>query len=64
MAKWLNTPVIAEGVETVEIADYMKSIGCNYIQGYLYSKAVSEEADYIEMLGQLIMNRLHPDSFS
>ena len=52
MAKWLNTPVIAEGVETMEIADYMRSIGCNYIQGYLYSKPI-EEAAYIEMLGQL-----------
>ena len=29
MAKWLNTPVIAEGVETAEQADYMLSIGCS-----------------------------------
>ena len=47
MAKWLDTPVIAEGVETVELADYLKSIGCNYIQGYLYSKPL-EENDFIE----------------
>lgn len=38
MAKWLNTPVIAEGVETFEQADYMLSIGCEIIQGYCYSK--------------------------
>ncbi len=38
MAKWLNTPVIAEGVETREQADYMLSIGCEYIQGFYYSK--------------------------
>ena len=43
MAKWISTPVIAEGVETMEQADYMKSIGCNYIQGYLYSKPVEAE---------------------
>ena len=43
MTKWLRTPVIAEGVETMEQADYMKSIGCNYIQGYLYSKPISDE---------------------
>ena len=43
MTKWLNTPVVAEGVETIEQADYMKSIGCSYIQGYLYSKPVTEE---------------------
>ena len=40
MAKWLGTPVIAEGVETREQADYMKSIGCNYIQGFLYAKPI------------------------
>lgn len=43
MANWLKTPVIAEGVETLEQADYLKSIGCEYIQGYLYSKPVPEE---------------------
>ncbi len=31
MANWLGTPVIAEGVETAEQADYLKSIGCIYI---------------------------------
>ncbi len=43
MAKWLNISVIAEGVETVEQADFLKSVGCNYIQGYLYSKPIPEE---------------------
>ncbi|MCR5654363.1 MAG: EAL domain-containing protein [Lachnospiraceae bacterium] len=42
MAKWLGIPVIAEGVETAEQAEFMKSIGCNYIQGYLYYKPISE----------------------
>ena len=31
MAKWLQIPVIAEGVETLKQADFLKSIGCNYI---------------------------------
>ncbi len=52
MAKWLGTPVIAEGVETMEQADYMKSIGCKYIQGYLYSQPV-RESEFTEKLGQL-----------
>lgn len=43
MAKWLNTPIIAEGVESDEQADYLLSIGCNYIQGFLYSKPVEEK---------------------
>ena len=38
MAKWLGMSVIAEGVETREQADYLKTIGCYYIQGYLYAK--------------------------
>ena len=52
MAKWLETPVIAEGVETIEQADYMKSIGCKYVQGYLYSKPLSEE-DFVKELIKL-----------
>ncbi len=43
MAKWLDMPVIAEGVETMSQADFLKSIGCEYIQGYLYSKPLPEE---------------------
>lgn len=38
MARWLGMTVIAEGVEDVKDADYLKSVGCYYIQGYLYSK--------------------------
>ncbi|MBR5421161.1 MAG: EAL domain-containing protein [Lachnospiraceae bacterium] len=52
LTKWLHTPVIAEGVETMEQAEFMKSIGCNYIQGYLYSKPL-EEGDFIRKLAQL-----------
>lgn len=44
MAKWLGTPLIAEGVETMEQADYMKSIGCYYIQGHLYARAMPVDA--------------------
>ena len=42
MTKWLGMSVIAEGVETIEQADYLNSIGCNYIQGYLYAKPMPE----------------------
>lgn len=44
MAKWLGMAVIAEGVETVKQADFLTSIGCNYIQGYLYAKPMPAEA--------------------
>ncbi len=43
MVNWLGLPIIAEGVETVRQADFLKSIGCDYIQGYLYSKPLPEE---------------------
>ncbi len=49
MAKWLGMPVIAEGVEQVRQADFLRSIGCDYIQGYLYSKPLPEE-EYQEYL--------------
>ena len=50
MSKWLNMPVIAEGVETVGQADFLDSIGCNYIQGFLYAKPMP--ADEFEALLQ------------
>ena len=43
MVNWLGVPVIAEGVETVSQANFLKSIGCNYIQGFLYSKPLPED---------------------
>ncbi len=45
MVNWLQLPMIAEGVETPEQADFLKSIGCEYIQGYLYSKPLPQ-AEY------------------
>jgi len=38
MAKWLEMPVIAEGIETIEQLSFMKSIGCEYTQGYYFAK--------------------------
>lgn len=40
MAKELNVKVLAEGVETVEQLNFLKSRGCDYAQGYYYSKPV------------------------
>lgn len=41
MAKWLHIPVIAEGVETRQQVDFLRTIGCECVQGYYYSKPVT-----------------------
>jgi len=50
MADRLAMPVIAEGVETKEQADFLVAIGCDVIQGYYYAKpmSVAELEKFIE----------------
>lgn len=43
LAADLRLPLIAEGVETEEQAAYLKSVGCRYVQGYLFSRPEPEE---------------------
>lgn len=43
MAHKLDIKTIAEGVETEAQRDMLKSFGCDYIQGFLYSPAVPAE---------------------
>lgn len=49
IAHKLNLEVIAEGAETREQVDYLKSIGCNLVQGYYYSKPL-ERNEFEEYL--------------
>lgn len=44
LAKAFNASITAEGVETKEKAEFLKSLGCDEIQGYYYSKPLSAEA--------------------
>lgn len=49
MAQNLNLITIVEGVEDLTTADYLRSIGSDIIQGYLYSKALPQK-DYEKVL--------------
>lgn len=48
MAKWLDMPVVAEGVERREQVDFLRSIGCEYVQGYYFAKPMPVE-EYEEL---------------
>lgn len=54
MAKGLKLNLIAEGVETDSQLEYLKSLGCEAIQGYLFGKA--EGADRTAELLQAVMH--------
>ena len=43
IAKFLNVPLVAEGVETQSQLDTLKKMGCEVIQGYYFSKPVPAE---------------------
>lgn len=51
MAHDLGLKVVAEGVETQEQVDFLRSVDCNLAQGYFYSRPVSE-ADFVKMLSE------------
>lgn len=55
MAKKLNLTVVCEGVETLEQVNFLRGIGCDYAQGYYYSKPIPrhEFDDMIEKQGIL-----------
>lgn len=40
----LNLSVVAEGVETVDQADFLSLNGCDYVQGYYYSRPLEVSA--------------------
>ena len=43
LGKSLNLKLIAEGVETQEQRDFLEATGCDYIQGYFYSRPIPED---------------------
>ena len=49
MAHEIGIKTVAEGVETEEQVSFLRQSGCDYIQGYYYSKPLPEE-EYVEFL--------------
>lgn len=43
MAHNLDAMVVAEGVETQKQYDLLKQLACDYIQGYIFSKAITKQ---------------------
>ncbi len=48
-SKDLGSYVVAEGVEDLEQFNILKRLGCDYIQGYLFSKAIPKD-EYMNFL--------------
>ena len=48
-ASRLNMTTVCEGVETMQQLSFMRTCGCNRIQGYLFSKPLPE-AEFIKLL--------------
>ena len=51
MLKELKVRIVAEGVETHEQQSHLSKIGCDYLQGWYYSKAISAE-EFAELIQQ------------
>ena len=43
MAKKLNLTVVCEGVETSEQVNFLREVGCDFAQGYFYSKPIPQD---------------------
>ncbi len=51
MLNALKLLIVAEGVETAEMRDKLTSVGCHYMQGWYYSKAVSDK-EFMNLIQQ------------
>ncbi len=54
MSKQMELNVVAEGVETRNQLDWLRSIGCNEVQGYYFARPMPEQEtlDYLQVFAQ------------
>lgn len=57
LGRGLNLKILAEGVETLEQLDFLKSLGCDSAQGYLFSRPLSAP-----MIAQLLGSHVSASS--
>ena len=50
MTKTLDIPIICEGVETKEQVEFLKSLGCRYVQGFFFYRPMSVD-DFEALIG-------------
>ena len=52
MLKSMNYAVLVEGIETLEQKMLLEELGCDYLQGYYFSKPVQEQvfADFVKVV--------------
>ncbi len=52
LGKSLHYQIVAEGVETEAQADFLKALGCDLVQGFLYAKPMPAEALHAWVIGR------------
>lgn len=54
LGKWMNLPIISEGIETIEQVNFLKSIGVVIGQGYYFSRPIPKDKFEEYLLGMTI----------
>jgi EAL domain-containing protein (putative c-di-GMP-specific phosphodiesterase class I) len=51
VARHFRLKVIAEGIESAEQVEYLRSIGCDFAQGFFYSRPLAGDSivDHIDL---------------
>ncbi|MDO4807420.1 MAG: EAL domain-containing protein, partial [Coriobacteriales bacterium] len=65
MLQGLDTPIIAEGVETLEQAEMLKNMGCHLMQGYHFSRPMPrDEFEKFISINRTVENTRRKSRFS